>query len=67
MTTVLLTIGILGIAMLGIGIGVLFGRSEIKGSCGGVGGGACSVCGNDSTKCESSDVHEPSKETAGIS
>ncbi|MBI40251.1 MAG: hypothetical protein CMF59_11675 [Leptospiraceae bacterium] len=66
MTTVLLTIGILGIAMLGIGIGLLFGRSEIKGSCGGVGGGACSVCGNDASKCETGD-HPSRKEPAGIS
>lgn len=65
MTTVLLTIGILGVAMLGIGIGLFFGRAEIKGSCGGVGGGACSVCGNDSSQCETADHSK--KEPAGIS
>ena len=55
MTLILLTIGILAVAMAGIGLGLFFGRAEVKGSCGGVGGGACGVCGNNPDSCENAD------------
>jgi hypothetical protein len=45
MTTVLLlTLGITAIVMSGMAVGVVVGRKELKGSCGGV-GGAC-ACEN---------------------
>ena len=37
MTTVLLTIGVLGAVMLGMALGVIFAGKTLKGSCGGVG------------------------------
>lgn len=47
MTTVLLlTLGITAIVMSGMAVGVVFGRKELKGSCGGVGGDcACENAG----------------------
>ncbi len=35
MTTLLISLGIFGLAVLGMAIGILRGRSPIKGSCGG--------------------------------
>lgn len=38
---------LVGLAMLALGVGVLFGRSEPKGSCGGLAcNGACGACPN---------------------
>ena len=37
MTTVLLTIGVLGAVMLGMALGVIFAGKTLRGSCGGVG------------------------------
>lgn len=55
--TLMLTTGLLVLAFAGIGIGALFGRKSIKGSCGGVAGqDTCSTCGQSS--CE--------KEEAGL-
>lgn len=36
MTTVLLTFIVFVLAMVGLGLGVLFGRAPVKGSCGGL-------------------------------
>jgi len=38
MTTILLTIGVLGAVMLGMGVGVILAGKRLRGSCGGVGG-----------------------------
>jgi len=55
MTTFLAAFVILGLAVLGMALGVIFGRSPIKGSCGGLNNvdgleGDCQLCGN--KKCE---------------
>ena len=38
------------IAFAGMALGVLFGRSPLKGSCGGL-GNDCSLCGGRATSC----------------
>lgn len=58
MSTILFSIGFFLLMALMMAIGVIFGRKPIKGSCGGMsamtGGSGCSVCGGDTTKCDSS-------------
>lgn len=47
MATVLLSLAILGLSLLGLALGVLMGREPIRGSCGGVaciGGAECAAC-----------------------
>ena len=45
MTTLLLSLAIIGLSVAGLAIGVLAGRAPLKGSCGGLGcGGACRAC-----------------------
>ena len=45
MQTFLLSFVVLVLCVTGMAIGVLFGRSPIRGSCGGIGGGeSCTVC-----------------------
>lgn len=48
MALFLTTFAIMGVIVLLMAVGVLFGRNAIKGSCGGLGGGDCPC----STKCE---------------
>lgn len=52
----LLTLVILLTIVAGMAVGVLNGRKPITGSCGGLNnagvGGACEICGGDTTKCE---------------
>lgn len=51
MQTLLAATLLVMLAMLALGVGVLFGRPEPKGSCGGLAcGGACSSCKNGKTK-----------------
>ena len=50
----LIILGVIGI----MAIGVLSGRGEIRGSCGGVAGGSCEICGNGSSKSGTSDHTE---------
>jgi len=56
MTTYILAFGILGLVILGMSVGVIFGRSPIKGSCGGMSAlgidTECEICGGDTAKCE---------------
>ena len=45
---------ILILAIAGMSIGVIFNRKPLTGSCGGLSAsGSCSLCGNDTEKCES--------------
>lgn len=43
--TLFLTCAIVGLAVGGLALGVLFGRPPIKGSCGGLSCHACAACG----------------------
>tara|TARA_X000000368_G_C22894692_1_gene651303 strand:+ start:98 stop:271 length:174 start_codon:yes stop_codon:yes gene_type:complete len=55
--TVYITILILGLAILGLSIGVIFGNKPIQGSCGGIGADeSCTICEGDSQKCETIQV-----------
>lgn len=49
---------ILLLVVAGMGVGIMFGRGPLKGSCGGMGSagieGNCDICGNDPAKCEES-------------
>ena len=51
MTTVLLAIGMMALLMTIMAVGVMMGRPELKGSCGGVGGAECQ-CASPSESCE---------------
>lgn len=47
MQTIIAATIAIGLAMLGLAVGVLLGRPAIKGSCGGLAcGGACHACPN---------------------
>ena len=51
--TIYLSIIILGLAIFGLSIGVIFDNKPIQGSCGGIGADEdCTVCGGDPQKCE---------------
>lgn len=56
MTSWLLVFGIMLLVVLGMAVGVIFGRKPIAGSCGGIANlgieKECSICGGDRTKCE---------------
>ena len=41
MQTLILTVAVIGAAMLAMAVGVIFTGRRLKGSCGGVGGGDC--------------------------
>lgn len=44
LTTLMLSFVIVMLAVTGMAIGVMAGRSPIKGSCGGISGGKCELC-----------------------
>lgn len=55
MGTFVLALIIVGLLMAAMSVGVIFGRKPISGTCGGLGamgGGACDICGGDTSKCE---------------
>ena len=44
---------VLIIAIAGMSVGVIFNRKPLSGSCGGLSStGSCSICGNNTEKCE---------------
>lgn len=58
MGTILVTLIIMLLVVGGLGIGALFGRKPLAGSCGGMGNAlgekeyVCDLCGGDESKCE---------------
>ncbi len=44
---------VLGLAILGLSIGVIFNDKSLSGSCGGNGDGSCSTCQGNKNKCDS--------------
>ncbi|TGD73596.1 (Na+)-NQR maturation NqrM [Mangrovimicrobium sediminis] len=68
MSTFLITALVFGLVMLGMAVGVIFGRAPIKGSCGGIGAlgidQACSICGGDPQRCEEETRSPASGESA---
>jgi len=48
--TLVLSFVIVGLAVVGMAIGVIAGRAPIKGSCGGVNGGRCELCSGECRK-----------------
>lgn len=54
----------MGLILLAMSVGVIMGRTPIKGSCGGVGAAlgqkdyVCDLCGGDPEKCESQEGQE---------
>lgn len=60
MALFLLTLAIMLVIVAGMAVGVLAGRSPIKGSCGGMSAlgidTECEICGGDPNKCESSEA-----------
>ncbi len=57
MTTLLLAFGAMLTIMGGMAVGVMFGRSPIKGSCGGMSAvgidAECEICGGNPARCDS--------------
>ena len=54
MSSMYLSIIVLGIAIFGLSIGVIFNNKPIQGSCGGIGADeSCTICGGDTEKCDS--------------
>lgn len=49
MSTLFASFIVLALAMAAMAVGIIFGRSPIRGSCGGVAGGGCALC---SRQCE---------------
>lgn len=48
LTYFLITVGILGVCLIGMALGVIFSNKPLKGSCGGLGrvmGNSCELCG----------------------
>ena len=45
MVTALFGMGVIVLAMIGLGLGVLAGRSTLRGSCGGLSCAGCNGCG----------------------
>ena len=58
MSTFLLVLAIVILLMVGMSVGVIFGRKPISGTCGGIGAlgisSSCDICGGNTQKCEES-------------
>jgi hypothetical protein len=56
MTLFLVSMLVIGLVIAGMAVGVLAGRSPIKGTCGGMGAlgvdTACDLCGGDPQRCD---------------
>ncbi|MBT3299797.1 MAG: ApbE family protein [Candidatus Marinimicrobia bacterium] len=51
----LLGLLVLGLAVFGLSIGVIFNDKSLSGSCGGNADGSCSTCHGNSEKCENTE------------
>ncbi|MCA9635649.1 MAG: hypothetical protein KC420_06415 [Myxococcales bacterium] len=57
LTTILLAVGLVGAAMLGMAVGVIFSNRRLRGSCGGVGDEcACEATGDPNACAQPSDA-----------
>lgn len=58
MMTVVISILLVSLAVLGMAVGVLMGRKPIQGTCGGLnqlqGNSSCELCGGNPQRCETS-------------
>ena len=65
MATFLVSLVVFGLVIAGMAIGVIMGRSPIKGSCGGMGAigidTACDLCGGDPQRCDEETGGEKAK------
>jgi hypothetical protein len=56
MAVFLISVLVFSLVIAAMAVGVMAGRSPIKGSCGGLGklgvAGACEICGGDTQRCE---------------
>jgi len=56
MSLFLISVVVMAVVMAGMAVGVIFGRSPIKGSCGGMGAlgidTSCDICGGDPNRCD---------------
>ena len=63
MVTTLFAFGLMLLIVLGMALGVIFGRQPIKGSCGGMGAlgidAECEICGGNPTRCDASRSGSP--------
>lgn len=68
MATFLVTVLVMGLVVAGMAVGVLMGRSPIKGSCGGMGAlginTSCDICGGDPQQCD--EVTDDAKSAGNI-
>lgn len=68
MGVILLSFIVMLLIVGGMAIGVLLGRTPIKGSCGGVGAAlgerdySCDICGGDPNKCENQEAADGSED-----
>lgn len=53
MTTLFFTIGLMALLMAIMAVGVMMGRPELKGSCGGVAGAGCACGASPGESCQS--------------
>lgn len=64
MAQFLISVLVFALVIAGMAIGVLMGRSPIKGSCGGMGAAgidtACDLCGGDPQRCDEESGKTPS-------
>ena len=51
-----LSFAVIGLVIFGMSIGVIAGREPIKGSCGGLNGAGCELCGDDSNRCKDAEA-----------
>lgn len=58
MQTMLATFVIFGLAVLGMAVGVMFGRRRLSGSCGGTPGSACSCSVPERKACQARAIDE---------